>query len=126
MPHPTPIARLAGLAITIMVALFLLADGLVGLLTPETLAGEMAATGWPAWSAPVVGALALVCAGLYALPRTAPLGAVLITGFVGGALATHVRLGEVATPPELILVALGLFAWAGLALRDGRVRALLR
>lgn len=125
MPQPSPTVRYAGLALTALVALVLLADGLVGLLAPSLLTAEMAATGWPAWSARVVGVIAVVSALTYALPRTAPLGAILITGFVGGALATHVRMGEVATPPQFILIALGLAAWGGLFLRDPRVRALL-
>lgn len=125
MPQSSPTVRHAGLALTVLVTLFLLADGLVGLFAPSLLTAEMAATGWPAWSARVVGVIAVASALTYALPRTAPLGAILITGFVGGALATHVRMGEVATPPQFILIALGLAAWGGLFLRDPRVRALL-
>jgi hypothetical protein len=61
------------------------------------------------------------CAILYAIPRTAVLGAVLITGYLGGAIATHVRVGD----PFAVPLVLGVVAWAGLFLRDARIRALL-
>jgi hypothetical protein len=61
------------------------------------------------------------CAVLYAIPRTAVLGAVLMTGYLGGAVATHVRVGE----SFLMALAVGVVAWAGLYLRDRRLRALL-
>jgi hypothetical protein len=67
----------------------------------------------------------LVCALLYAIPQTAMLGAIVVTGFLGGAICTHVRLGELASPPQVICLLLGLMAWGGLYLRDPRVRALL-
>ncbi|HTP25476.1 MAG TPA: DoxX family protein [Anaeromyxobacteraceae bacterium] len=62
------------------------------------------------------------CAIIYAIPRTAVLGAVLVTGYLGGAVATHVRIGDPAFVAPLIL---GVVAWAGLYLRDARVRSLL-
>lgn len=68
-----------------------------------------------------IGILELACTVLYAIPQTAALGAVLLTGYLGGAVATHVRIGEPFLPPLLI----GVLLWAGLYLRDGRVRALL-
>jgi hypothetical protein len=64
----------------------------------------------------------LACAILYAIPRTSVLGAILLTGYLGGATATHVRLGE---SDFLIPVGLGVLAWLGLFLRDRRLRALL-
>jgi hypothetical protein len=75
---------------------------------------ESAATG--------IGLLELACVVVYAIPRTAVLGAVLLTGYLGGAVATHVRLGD---PSFVAPVVLGIIAWAGLYLRDDRVRALL-
>jgi len=71
-----------------------------------------------------LGALAVVelsCAVLYAIPRTAVLGAILMTGYLGGAVATHVRVGEVFAIPLL----LGILAWVGLYLRDPRLHALV-
>jgi hypothetical protein len=69
--------------------------------------------------------LALVSGVFYAIPRTAVLGAILITGFVGGALAAHLRVTQAMILPEIINVALGVGAWGGLWLRDPRLRALL-
>jgi hypothetical protein len=68
-----------------------------------------------------IGTVELVCAVLYAIPQTSVLGAVLTTGYLGGAIATHVRINEGFGVPLL----LGVFVWAGLFLRDPRVRALL-
>jgi hypothetical protein len=53
------------------------------------------------------------------------LGAILVTGFLGGAICTHFRLGELASPPQLICILLGLMTWGGLYFRDSRIRALL-
>ena len=69
-----------------------------------------------------VGLLELACVLLYAIPRTSVLGAVLVTGYLGGAIATHVRIGDPGLTTPLIL---GVLAWAGLFLRDERVRALM-
>lgn len=70
----------------------------------------------------LVGVLELGSALVYAIPRTAVLGAILMTGYLGGAIATHVRVGDPGWPTALIL---GIFVWAGLYLRDERLRALL-
>ena len=67
----------------------------------------------------------LACAILYAIPRTAVLGAILTTGFLGGAICTHFRLGEIGSPPQLISLLLGVMTWGGLYLRDSRIRTLL-
>jgi hypothetical protein len=69
-----------------------------------------------------LGAIEICCALLYAIPRTAVLGAVLLTGYLGGAIATHVRVGDPSFVTPLVL---GMIAWAGLYLRDPRLRALL-
>jgi hypothetical protein len=66
--------------------------------------------------------LEIACVLIYAIPRTAVLGAVLLTGYLGGAIATHVRIGD---PSVVIPLVLGLCAWAGVYLRDERLRALL-
>ena len=70
----------------------------------------------------VLGVLELSCAALYAIPRTAVLGAVLVTGYLGGAIATHVRIGD---PGFVVPLALSVAAWGGLYMRDKRLRALL-
>jgi DoxX-like protein len=68
-----------------------------------------------------IAVLEIGCALLYAIPRTSVLGAVLLTGFLGGAIATHVRVGDPFAPP----LVLGILAWAGLYLRETRLRALI-
>ncbi len=77
--------------------------------------------GWPADLALALGIVELVSTLLYLIPRTAVLGAVLLTGYLGGANATHVRIGE----PFLFQVGMGVLLWLGLFLRDPRLRALL-
>jgi hypothetical protein len=77
--------------------------------------------GYPEGTLTAIGVVELLCAVLYAIPRTSVLGAILITGYLGGAVATHVRIGEMFVPPLM----LGIFAWAGLFLRDRRLRELL-
>ncbi len=77
--------------------------------------------GYPEGALVAIGVTELTCAVLFAIPRTAVLGAILVTGYLGGATATHVRIGDAFAPP----VVLGILAWAGLFLRDPRLRALL-
>lgn len=87
---------------------------------PQALEG-MAKTGWPASSGPTIMALMLGSLTLYLIPQTSVLGAVLLTGYLGGAVATHLRIGE--SPAAAVIVAL--IAWAGLYLREPRLRELL-
>ena len=76
--------------------------------------------GYPLGTLTGIGVLELTCIALYAIPRTRVLGAVLLTGYLGGAVATHVRIGE----PFVIPLVLGVLAWLGLYLRDEKVREL--
>jgi hypothetical protein len=78
--------------------------------------------GYPAYLVPILGVIELSCAVLYAIPRTAVLGAILLTGYLGGAVATHVRIGD---PAFVVPFALGVAAWGGIHLRDERLRTLL-
>ena len=77
--------------------------------------------GYPESTLVGIGLIELFSVVLYAIPRTAILGAIVLTGYLGGAVATHVRIGE----PFAVPLLLGILAWAGLYLRDERVRALL-
>lgn len=88
--------------------------------TPEVVEG-FTHLGWPDSLAYPLGAIELVCTLLYVIPQTAVLGAVLSTGYLGGAIATHVRIGE----PFHIQAGLGVVVWLGLFLRDPRLRKLL-
>ena len=77
--------------------------------------------GYPEGALPAIAAAEIGSALIYAFPRTAVLGAVLVTGYMGGAMATHVRVGE----PFLMQLGVGVVAWAGLWLREARLRSLL-
>jgi hypothetical protein len=77
--------------------------------------------GYPAHLALVLGIVELTCVVLYLIPQTAVLGAILLTGYLGGAIATHVRISDNFVAPVIV----GLFVWLALYLRDPRVRALL-
>jgi hypothetical protein len=77
--------------------------------------------GYPEGTLLAIGLLEVACAVLYVVPSTAVLGAVLVTGYLGGAVATHVRVSDFFLPPAI----LGAMAWGGLWFRDPRVRALL-
>jgi hypothetical protein len=115
----------AGLAMSAIVVLAMLADGIMQLLGGDALRELMKETGWPYALAPVLGGVSIFCALVYALPRTSTLGAILITGFFGGAIATHVRMGEFGSAPVVISLLVGLLAWAGLWFRDPRISAIL-
>ena len=77
--------------------------------------------GFPEGAMTPIGVVEITCAILYAIPATSVLGAVLLTGYLGGAIAAHVRLGEGFVPVAI----LGILVWGGLFLRDARIRALL-
>ncbi len=119
MPASSP-SRRVGQLLSGLVVLTLLADGAVQLFQPALVASEMVRSGWPVELAPVIGGIAILCALLYAMPQTAVVGAILIAGFTGGAIATHLRLGEMGSPPQIVCIAIGLSAWIGLWLR-GRI-----
>jgi hypothetical protein len=121
----TTLSLWAGRILSALVVAILLADAAVNLFAPQLLKAEMAAVGFPAELAPVLAALMLICAAVYAFPRTAVLGAILVTGFFGGALCLHLRIGEIGSPPQLVSLLIAVLAWAGLFLRDARVRAIL-
>ncbi|MBZ5580045.1 MAG: DoxX family protein [Acidobacteriia bacterium] len=85
--------------------------------------GEFARIGWPVSALTGLALLQLGCLLLYVIPPTAVLGAVLLTGYLGGAIATYVRMGEAY--PVLVPLSTSLIAWAGIYLREERLRALL-
>lgn len=84
---------------------------------------EFARIGWPESALTLLAFLQLGCIVLYVIPRTAVLGAVLLTGYLGGAIATYVRIGE--PYPVLVPLSTSVIAWAGIYLRDERLRSLL-
>jgi hypothetical protein len=118
-------AQWAGRIMSGLVVTALVADGSVQLFAPAQIASMLQETGFAMDLTRVVGPIVLLCAVLYAIPATAVLGAILVTGFLGGAICAHVRIGELGSPPELISLALGALTWGGLYARDSRIRALL-
>jgi hypothetical protein len=115
----------AGRIMSAFVVIALVADGTIQLFAPAQIASMLQETGFAMEVTRVVGPIILACAMLYAIPATAVLGAILATGFLGGAICAHVRIGELGSPPELVSLAMGALAWGGLYLRDPRIRAVL-
>ncbi len=112
----------AGRIISALPVLLLLFSGVMKLLKPAPLVEGFARFGYPERLIIVIGILELGCTIVYAIPRTSVLGAILITGYLGGATATNVR---VADPLFFVPAILGVLVWGGLFLRDERLRALL-
>jgi hypothetical protein len=118
-------AQWAGRIMSTFVVIALAADGTIQLFAPAQIASMLQETGFAMELTHIVGPLILACAILYAIPATAVLGAILVTGYLGGAICAHVRIGELGSPPELISLALGVLTWGGLYARDPRIRAIL-
>jgi uncharacterized membrane protein YphA (DoxX/SURF4 family) len=113
---------LSGIAV-----LFLLFDGAIKLVPIQPVTDSLRELGYPATDsfARFLGIVTLLCTALYAWPRTALLGAVLLTAIMGGAIASHLRLGDPLFSHTLFGVYLGLLFWVGLWLRDERVRRIM-
>lgn len=105
-----------------LVVLFMAFDGAMKIVVDPHVVTAMNELGWPPGQTVALGVLALACAALYAVPRTSILGAVLLTGFFGGATAAKARLEDASL---LFSVFMGVLTWAGVYLRDVRLRALL-
>jgi hypothetical protein len=114
-----------GRIVSALVVIALAADGAIQLFAPAEIASMLQETGFAMDLTRVVGPIGLVCAIFYAIPSTAVLGAILVTGFLGGAICAHVRIGELGSPPELVSLLLGAMTWGGLYLRDPRIRTIL-
>ena len=108
-----------------IVVLFLIFDGVTKLMIITPVVQGMHQLGYAVSLAPVIGTILLVCVVLYAIPRTAPLGAILLTGYLGGAVASQFRIGMPLFTYTLAPIYVAALAWGGLYLRDSRVRALL-
>ena len=105
--------------------LFLLFDGVTKLMLIKPVVDAMPTLGYPVSLARPIGTILLVCLAVYVIPRTAVLGAILLTGFLGGAVATNVRVGNPLFSHDLFPVYVALMLWGGLYLRDARLRALI-
>jgi hypothetical protein len=114
----------AGRIIGALPALFLLVDGAMKLVKPPTVVEATVRLGYSESVILGLGIVLLACTVVYLVPRTSILGAILLTGYLGGAVATHVRAGD-GLFPIFFPVILGVLIWGGLLLRDDRMRALL-
>jgi hypothetical protein len=116
---------LAGRVIGALPVLFLLFDGVGKLVKPAPVVEGTLQLGYPVSVLVPLGIVLLACTILYAVPRTAVLGAILLTGYLGGAVATHVRVGNPLATHTLFPVYFGVMLWGSLWLRDPRLRELL-
>lgn len=125
--HPTTstAAQRTGLVLAAIAVLFLLVDGVTKVMLVQPVVESMAELGYPTGSGRGIGLLLLCCLTIYVVPRTAILGAVLLTGYLGGAIATHVRVESPLFSHTLFPAYVGILVWAGLYLRDARLRELL-
>src|SRR5215469_3025289 len=112
----------AGRVITVLTVAFLLFDTIVKLLNLPVAVEGTVRLGYPARLVVYLGIVELICLAAYLYPRTAVLGAVLLTGYLGGPPATQVRLED---PWFIFPVVVGVLVWAGLFVRNGRLRPLL-
>jgi hypothetical protein len=119
--------RTAGYAMSGLVIAFMLFDAGAKLVPLDVVIKSTAELGYAPSTglARGLGVLALGCTALYAIPRTAVLGAILLTGYMGGAVASHLRVGDPLFTHMLFGVYLAVLAWGGLFLRDRRIRVLL-
>ena len=112
------------MVLSYLLALLLLLDGAMKLVKPAVVVEKTMEMGYAESAITPIGIVLIVCTVLYMIPPTAMLGAILLTGYLGGAVATHVRHGD--GPPEVFAPAVfGALVWLGLVLREGRLRALL-
>lgn len=118
-------ARRMGWGLTAVVGLFLGFDAVMKLVDHPEVAKTMTELGVPTALDRPLGAVLAACLALFLAPRTAPIGAVLLTGFLGGAVMVHARVGDPLASHTLFPVWVGALAWAGLYLRDERVRRLV-
>jgi hypothetical protein len=115
----------AGRIISALVVLFMLFDAVIHLMKIEPVVAAFAQLGYPVSLAVALGIIELACVVAYVIPRTAVLGAILLTGYLGGAIATQLRVGNPLFSQALFPVYVGVLVWAGLLLRDDRLRTII-
>ena len=111
----------AGWVLTVLLSLMLAMGGVMNVAGAQQAREGLVKYGYPPGVLVPLGVVVLVCVALYLIPRTAVLGAILLTGYLGGAVNTHVRAGE----PWFLAAIVGALVWLALYLRDARIRALV-
>jgi hypothetical protein len=115
----------AGRTISTVIVLLLVLDGVMKFFKPQPVVDAFAQLGIPITLDFAIGILLLLCTLLYALPATSILGAILLTGYLGGAVMSHLRVGDPLFTHVLFPTYLGSLLWLGLYLRDPRLRVLI-
>ena len=126
--HRAPVPRnllRAGRLLSTLAVLFLLFDSVVKVMRLAPAVEGTARLGYPESLVLGIGILELVCLVVYAIPRSAVLGAILLTGYLGGAIATHVRVGSPLFTHTFFPIYVAVLVWGGLFLREDRLRALI-
>ena len=120
----TKTLTIAGYVLSGLFVLFMAMDVTIKLIRLPVVATTLQGLGWPPELGFIIGVIELICVALYIYPRTAILGALLMTAVLGGAIATHLRIHSPLFSHILFGVYLGLFMWGGLWLRHERLRAI--
>jgi hypothetical protein len=123
-----PVSKLrlsAGHVISAIPVLFLLFDSVIKLMVIDPVVESFGQLGYPVSVSLGIGLVELICLVLYVIPRTSVLGAVLLTGYLGGAVATHVRVGSPVFTHILFPIYVAALVWGGLFLREPRLHALV-
>ena len=115
----------AGRIISGLAIAFLIFDSVTKFIKPAPVIDAFAHLGWPLNTAPILGIILLTCVTLYVIPRTSIVGAILLTGYLGGAVATHLRVGDPLFSHILFPTYMGTLLWLGLYLRDNRLRSFI-
>ncbi len=120
-PATSSVLMWTGRVLSVLVSLAMLMSAIMKFVKPAGFLDELAKLGWDETVITNIGIVEILCVVLYLIPQTAILGAILLTGYLGGAIATHVRIHDGFIPP----VVLGVIVWAGLWCQCPRLRALL-
>src|SRR5688572_4233886 len=114
-----------GRILSSLAVLFLLFSGVIKLFRPPEVLQSFTTLGYSPSLALTIGILEIACVLVYVIPRTSVIGAILLTGYLGGAIATHLRVGDPLLSHTLFPIYIGAALWLGLFLREGRLRALV-
>ena len=115
-------AFITGWILSGLISAFFILGGIVGLTQGDKMADDVRKMGWEPRQMTILTIVEIACAIVYLIPKTAGLGAILLTGYLGGAVAVHVRIND---PLLVVPVVFGVLVWLGLYLRDARLRALV-
>jgi hypothetical protein len=123
-PSVSKAAIWIGRGMSTLVSLFFLLDGVMKLFKPEPVIKATVGLGYPESVIVPLGIVLIACTVIYSIPRSAVLGAILLTGYLGGAVASHLRAGDDSFK-VLFPAVFGAMVWGGLYLRDPRIRAIV-